>query len=120
MAIRAKSVYEEASPDDGVRVLTTNYWPRGVSKERAGMYVRALAPSRELLRAFKDGEISWEQYEPRYLAEMSGEAQRDEIARLAERAASETVTVMCVCKEEAQCHRRLLRAMIEERMRAPV
>jgi uncharacterized protein YeaO (DUF488 family) len=40
MPIRSKSIYDEAAPDDGARVLTTNYWPRGVSRERAGTYKR--------------------------------------------------------------------------------
>ncbi len=116
MPVRAKSIYEEASPDDGVRILTTNYWPRGVTKERAGTYVRALAPTRELLHAFKGGEIDWPEYKRRYLAEMEGERQREEIARIAELARTETVTVMCMCKDENICHRGLLRSLIEQRM----
>ncbi len=116
MPVQCKSIYEDASPDDGLRVLTTNYWPRGVSRERAGTYVRLLAPTRDLLRAYRDGEISWQEYEVRYLAEMQDDARQQEIGRLAEAAAGGTVTVMCVCKDEAQCHRRLLRDLIGERM----
>jgi uncharacterized protein YeaO (DUF488 family) len=47
---------------------------------------------------------------------MKGDEQRAEIAELAGQAKSETVTVMCVCKDEAQCHRRLLRELIEKEM----
>lgn len=113
MSVRGKSIYEPASPDDGTRVLTTNYWPRGVSKERAGIYKRVLGPSRDLLRGFKDGAVEWPEYEVRYLEEMRGEAQQQEIAALADVARTETVTIMCVCKDDAQCHRRLLRRLIE-------
>jgi uncharacterized protein YeaO (DUF488 family) len=120
MPVRGKSIYEDAAPDDGVRVLTTNYWPRGVSRERAGTYMRVLSPSRELLRAYKDGVIGWPEYEPRYLEEMAGEAPRTAIRELAARAASETVTVMCTCKDDAQCHRRLLRELIERENLTPV
>jgi uncharacterized protein YeaO (DUF488 family) len=109
MAIRTKSIYDAAEPEDGIRVLTTNYWPRGVTRERAGTYARTLAPTRDLLRAFKEGAIGWPEYEVRYLEEMRGEKQRDEIARLARASKEETVTVMCVCRDDAQCHRRLLR-----------
>lgn len=116
MPIRSKSIYDEASPADGARVLATNYWPRGVSRERAGTYKRLLAPSRELLRSFKDGMIEWDAFEPAYREQMTGEAQRAEIAALARQAATETVTVMCACREEAQCHRRLLRELIEKEM----
>ncbi len=116
MPIRSKSIYQEAAVEDGVRVLVTNYWPRGVTRERAGGYVRTLAPSRELLRAFKDGQITWDEYAPRYLEEMRDEKPVAEIHRLAELAGTQTVTVMCLCKDEAQCHRRLLRELIEAEM----
>jgi uncharacterized protein YeaO (DUF488 family) len=116
MPIRSKNIYEPAAPEDGLRVLTTNYWPRGVTKERAGTYLRALGPSRDLLRAFRDGQMSWEQYEVRYLEEMLAEKPQAEIQRLADLSRDETVTVMCMCKDEAQCHRRLLRDLIEAEM----
>ncbi len=116
MPVQSKSIYEPPDPDDGVRVLTTNYWPRGISRERAGTYMRALGPSRELLRAFKDAEIDWSGYEPRYLEEMRGEDQRAAIRELARRATTETVTVMCVCKSDDECHRRLLRSLIQQEM----
>jgi uncharacterized protein YeaO (DUF488 family) len=116
MSIRSKNVYEPTAPDDGQRFLTTNYWPRGISKERAGTYLRALGPSRELLRAYRDGHVSWEEYEAQYHAEMRAEKPRAEIRRLADLAGHETVTVMCMCKDEDQCHRRLLRELIEAEM----
>lgn len=112
MPIKSKRIYDEAAPEDGHRVLTMNYWPRGISRERAGTYVRTLAPSRELLRAFKDGSIEWAAFEHAYRTEMDGEAQQIQIQRLAELAATEDVTVMCACIEEAQCHRRLLRELV--------
>jgi uncharacterized protein YeaO (DUF488 family) len=120
MGVQCKSIYDPADPADGVRVLTTNYWPRGISRERAGTYKRVLGPSRELLRAFKDGEIDWAGYEPRYLELMRGEEQQAEIRELARLAATETVTVMCICKFEDECHRRLLRDLIRQEMELAV
>lgn len=117
MPVRGKSIYDPAEPKDGARVLTTNYWPRGISRERAGSYKRVLAPSRPLLRAFRDGEIAWPEYEVRYVDEMRGTEQQAAIDELAIVAASETVTVMCTCRDDAQCHRRLLCALIDKRMR---
>lgn len=120
MAIKSKRIYDEASPDDGHRVLTMNYWPRGISRERAGTYIRILAPSRDLLRSYKDGAIDWPAFEQAYRAEMDGEAQRAEIERLAALAGTEDVTVMCVCVDEEHCHRRLLVALVGERSPAGV
>jgi uncharacterized protein YeaO (DUF488 family) len=107
-----KSIYEKPDKSDGVRVLVTQYWPRGISQEAVDEYLRVLAPSRALLHSFKDGILDWNRYSNQYLAEMSGEAQRAEIHRLAKVARSERVTVMCVCKDAEQCHRSLLRDLI--------
>lgn len=52
MELRAKRVYEEATVEDGRRVLVDRLWPRGVSKERARVdfWAREIAPSNELRR----------------------------------------------------------------------
>lgn len=77
-------------------------------------YVRTLGPSRELLHAFKRGEIDWLMYAARYIEEMRGERPKAEIERLATIARREQITVLCVCRDEAICHRRLLRDLIEK------
>ena len=110
--VRTKSVYEPAEPSDGRRVLVTQYWPRGIPKTAVNKYVRKLGPSRELLHAFKRGEIGWAAYETRYLQEMQNEDSQSEIRRLADAAQHETITLMCVCRDETICHRSLLRDLI--------
>jgi len=121
MPVQSKSIYDAPAAGDGVRVLVTQYWPRGVTREQAGTYVRALAPSRELLRAFQEERIDWDEYRVGYLREIaSSPVAQEEIARLATLARSEVVTLMCVCRDDQQCHRSLLRQLVEERMRGPV
>lgn len=119
MPLRGKSVYEEQSPDDGLRVLTTNYWPRGVTKERGGTYLRILAPERDLLRRYKAGEVGWPEYRAAYIERMTGDQQRAAIADLAARARTEPVTIMCVCKDAEECHRSLLVELIEDAIAVP-
>jgi len=110
--LRAKSVYDPPAADDGFRVLATRYWPRGVPRAAADEYVRALAPSEDLLRSFKDGRIDWWTFRKRYLEEMKAAEPQAEVRRLAALAATRPLTLMCVCKEESRCHRSLLREMI--------
>ena len=109
-----KSVYEKPAATDGLRVLVTQYWPRGIAKEAIDEYLRVLGPSRSLLHSFKGGEITWDQYRRQYLSEMDGEVQRAAIHRLATIVRNQSVTVMCVCQQEEECHRSLLRGLIEE------
>lgn len=50
MDIRIKRVYENASPEDGYRVLIDRLWPRGVSKVDARLdeWAKDVAPSPDL------------------------------------------------------------------------
>jgi len=111
--VRGKSVYEKREESDGVRILATRYWPRGIARAVIDEYLRLLSPSRELLHGFRDGRVTWDDFSDRYRKEMAGETQRAEIHRLAKLARSQIVTIMCVCKEPVNCHRSLLCELIQ-------
>jgi uncharacterized protein YeaO (DUF488 family) len=110
--IRLKRIYDPPSDDDGHRVLSSRYWPRGVPKAAVDEYTTKTAPSRELLREFKHEGLSWEDYVHRYLQEMQAETAKSDITRLAEKAKSGRITLMCICPDENRCHRSLLRDLI--------
>ena len=112
MNVHTKRIYDEPSPEDGLRILITRYWPRGIRRELVDEYDTKVAPSRELLREFKHEALAWEPYTQRYFAEMQSEEAQREIARLAEIARTRTITLMCVCEDETHCHRSLLRNLI--------
>ncbi len=113
MPILTKSIYEPQVPEDGLRVLTTRYWPRGIRREKVDRYLPSLGPSRDLLHAFKASVIDWHEFRNRYLLEVESPKAIEEIEMLAEQSATATVTVMCVCKDDSQCHRRLLKELIQ-------
>lgn len=50
LKIVLKRIYENASPEDGYRILVDRLWPRGLSKEKAEIdeWNKDLAPSTEL------------------------------------------------------------------------
>lgn len=116
MPVRTKSIYHPASNHDGKRILVTRYWPRGVARDRVDEYAPAVAPSRDLLRAFRSGEVGWPEYRLRYRSQIKGEAPDQQIDRLAAEARRGTITLMCVCRDDQRCHRTLLRRLIERRM----
>ena len=114
MPIQTKRTYDPPAPDDGFRLLTMRYWPRGIRKALVDAWDRGLAPSRELLQGVRTRTITWEQYVVRYLEEMA--TRPDSIASvsaLKERAQHEVVTVMCSCKDEMHCHRSLLAGLVQ-------
>ncbi len=111
MPIRTKRIYDPGSPDDGFRLLIMRLWPRGIRKDRVSAWEKELGPSPALLRGFLDRQVPWPEYVVRYRAEMAGKP--DLIRRWAERARTETITLLCACKDEEHCHRTLLRGLLE-------
>jgi uncharacterized protein YeaO (DUF488 family) len=51
LVIKTKSIYEpDEENNDGIRVLITRYYPRGVRKDKFDCWIRELSPSRDLLK----------------------------------------------------------------------
>lgn len=70
--IHLKRVYDEPSPDDGLRVLVERLWPRGLSKERAkvDVWLKAIAPTTELRNWFHHDPEKWDEFCEKYHSEM--------------------------------------------------
>lgn len=113
--IRTKRVYEPATPADGVRVLIMRLWPRGIGKRRVHHWLRELGPVLELLRAFRSGRLTWQQYRRRYLAGLRRPEARAQLAEVRALARRGPVTLLCGCPIEGRCHRSLLRDHLQSR-----
>jgi len=71
--IRVKRVYETPTKEDGFRVLVDRLWPRGLTKARAkvDLWMKEIAPSDALRKAFHQETVTWPQFEKRYGTELS-------------------------------------------------
>lgn len=86
MDVRLKRPYEPASHLDGYRVLIDRLWPRGVTRDAAGLdeWARELAPSTELRRWFGHDPARFTQFRRRYAKELAThEAKLRELRRRA-------------------------------------
>ena len=118
-AVHTKRWNDPAEEGDGHRILVCRYRPRALRKdaETWEAWMPQLGPSRALHADIygKHGTpIAWAAFRRRYLAEM--EAEREAIQALAQRIArGETLTLLCssACTDAAQCHRSLLKGLIE-------
>lgn len=111
--VRTGSVYSPAREDDGLRLLVTRYWPRGVRKERVDRWIKGLGPSPELIKDWKSENISWAEFQKKYRAEFKDPEKKKLFDEMKEIASKEDVTLLCTCREEEkQCHRHLLSAMM--------
>ena len=101
------------SRKDGLRILATRYWPRGLTRDQVDLYLPDLAPSKELLAERQAGEIEHPEFRHRYREEMK---QQKSLIRtlhwLSE--GGQILTVMCNCEESTYCHRRILAGLIEK------
>lgn len=71
MPVTVKRVYEKPSRADGQRVLVDRLWPRGVSKDEAGIdhWLKDLAPS-DALRKWYHASDNWVVFKKRYFKEL--------------------------------------------------
>jgi uncharacterized protein YeaO (DUF488 family) len=98
--IKLKRVYEDPSPNDGVRVLVERLWPRGLSKKRAAvdLWLKEVAPSPELRKWFGHDPARWKQFKERYREELR--VKKDAIRLLKQEAKKGTVTLVYAARDE--------------------
>jgi uncharacterized protein YeaO (DUF488 family) len=71
--IRIKRVYEKPAKEDGFRLLVDRLWPRGMTKERAGvdLWMKEIAPSDTLRKWFGHDPEKWAEFAKRYRSELA-------------------------------------------------
>jgi uncharacterized protein YeaO (DUF488 family) len=116
--LKIKRAYERKETDDGKRILIDRLWPRGVSKEEAGLdaWQKELAPSTTLRQWFGHDPKKWEEFKKRYHKELTApESKRllEEIARTAER---HNVTLIYSAKDTEHSDVLVLKELIAELM----
>jgi len=113
--IKTKSIYKPIEEEDGLRVLITRWYPRGVKRAKYDIWVRELAPSAELLKRYKNSEIGWVDFTSTLLSEIRGSMDSIEaIHALQTQNNIETVTLLCHEQDGCPCHRHMVRDLIED------
>ena len=117
--IKDKCWTDPVGVNDGLRILVSHYWPKGLKRAGARWHdwLRPLAPSKHLHAARSarlDPPISFETFRRRYDLEMESREPRRLITMLARLLLSgRSLTLVCLCENEGQCHRGLLRKLVE-------
>jgi uncharacterized protein YeaO (DUF488 family) len=99
--VRLRRVYEEPSPEDGVRVLVDRLWPRGLTKEKAALdeWVKDIAPSTELRRWYGHDPARFEEFRRRYEQELAEPGPAKALAGLRETAGRQTITLLTATRD---------------------
>ena len=115
MALKTKSIYDPVENIDGLRVLVTRYYPRGIKKSHFDCWLRDLSPSKELLSSYRDGSITWDGFKAQFLAELQdSNVSRDAISFLKHHSDIENVTLLCYERAGKPCHRYIIRDLIRD------
>lgn len=98
--LKVKRVYEEASKEDGYRILIDRLWPRGLKKATAhiDLWLKEIAPSSELRSWFNHESEKWAEFKKRYAKELS--RKQELIKIITDKARSGTVTLLYGAKDE--------------------
>lgn len=112
--VATKRVYEEPAPADGERVLIDRLWPRGLTKEKAhvDLWLKDIAPSRELRTWFGHDPAKFDEFRQRYEAELAQEPGRTALATLRERCAHGPVTLVYAAHDSAHSNAAVLRELL--------
>jgi len=119
LTLKTKSIYDEKEKSDGTRVLVTRYYPRGVKRTHFDLWVRAASPEAVLLKDYKNNVINWREFSRRFKIQLRADADSkkavlDLIDLLGK---NENLTLLCYEKEGQNCHRLILKSVIERAMK---
>lgn len=114
-SFRIKRIYDDPADDDGCRVLVDRLWPRGVTKERAGLelWLKEIAPSPPLRQEFAHMQERFADFRVQYEDELEGNPAVEQLLELAAR--HQTVTLLYAAKDPEVNHARVLLEFLEAR-----
>jgi uncharacterized protein YeaO (DUF488 family) len=110
-------------PGEGPRVGTVRRPPRGVAKgdfarlDYYDVWFPNLSPSPELVQGAMAAtdERAWADFRRKFRREMSAPDRSRELDVLAVLSHHANLSIGCYCKDEARCHRSVLRELLAER-----
>ena len=114
--IRLKRVYEKPSRTDGLRILVDRLWPRGCSKASLPLdaWLRELAPSDEVRRAFAHEPGRFADFRAAYRAELA--AAPGLWQPLLEQARGGTLTLLYAAHDEERNNARVLAEFLADQL----
>jgi uncharacterized protein YeaO (DUF488 family) len=114
MPIAIKRAYEAPKPADGYRVLVDRLWPRGLTKEklRVDVWMKDIAPSRELREWIHDDKTDWDKFEKRYFHELDGQPKL--VQELKAIASKDMLTLVYAARDEVRNNAGALKKYLEQ------
>jgi uncharacterized protein YeaO (DUF488 family) len=99
--VRVVRVYEQRTPEDGVRVLVDRVWPRGLARDAADLdeWCKDVAPSTALRTWYGHDPLRFDEFARRYQAELDEPGPAAALAHLRGVAAQYTLTLLTASRQ---------------------
>lgn len=118
MTVQTKSIYEPKSKSDGLRILITRYYPRGVKRDKFDLWIRGASPTRDLLKSYRQGSIDWSEFKKQFSKQLSSEEEsKTAMNELFTLAKKKSITLLCYEREGQNCHRQIVKAKLQRSLR---
>lgn len=114
MTILLKRIYDKPSAKDGYRILVDRIWPRGLSKDAAGIneWIKDIAPSTELRKWFGHDPEKWPEFKKRYFKELKDH--KEQVAYLKEIVHKHHTTLVYAARDEVHNNAAALKEYLEK------
>jgi uncharacterized protein YeaO (DUF488 family) len=117
--VRLRRVYDDPSPDDGVRVLVDRVWPRGLT--RAALHLdewpKDIAPSTQLRRWYGHRADRFAEFRRRYRTELHAAQPAATVDRLRELARTGPVTLLTATRDVEHSQAAVLSELLRDARR---
>ena len=97
--LAVKRVYDPPAPTDGTRILVDRLWPRGIAREKIGLWLKDIAPSDTLRHEFHGHPDRWAEFRAAYAAELGSPPAQAALATLEEKLKEGPVTLLYAAKD---------------------
>ncbi|MFH5835449.1 DUF488 domain-containing protein [Proteiniclasticum sp. C24MP] len=117
--IHMRRIYEEKKEHE-TRILVDRLWPRGVSKEKAGLeyWAKEMTPSDALRKAYHEGALEKEEFREKYRQEiLSGENLDSFLSYVEEALQEKDVVLLSAVKDLTESHVPILKEILEENLK---
>jgi len=114
--IKIKRIHEGSGKEDGYRILIERIWPKEVTKQKAriDLWMKEIAPSKELTIFFKRYPEKWENFQKKYRIELeTKEYLLDEIRKIEK--TEKILTLVYSAKDECRDNAIVLREVLKEK-----
>lgn len=109
-------VYDDHGLRRGAAVLADRLWPRGITKEQAGLdlWAKDITPSNELRRWYHGNPVAFEEFDERYRAELAQPEQAAGLVKIRGLLQQGPVTLLTASKHIETSHLAVLKDILDE------